>query len=46
MSAWHLLWIVPVVFYLGFATCAILVAGSEADRRMEVLHAKVQREDK
>lgn len=26
MSAWNLLWIVPVAYLLGFITCALLAA--------------------
>lgn len=34
MNPWHLFWIIPVTFYMGFATCALMVASKE-DREGE-----------
>ena len=35
MSAWHLLWIIPVAYIMGFITCSLFVVGAAADREME-----------
>lgn len=29
MSAWNLLWIIPVAYLLGFTTCALLAAARD-----------------
>lgn len=33
MSAWHLLWIIPVSGMFGFIGAALMVAAGEDDRR-------------
>ena len=35
INALHLLWIVPLCLVMGYAVCAILSIGKEADERME-----------
>ena len=35
INALHLLWIVPLCLVMGYAVCAILRIGKEADERMD-----------
>jgi hypothetical protein len=45
MNALHLLWIVPMCIFAGYAVCCILTIGRQADERMDEIMRREQTQE-